>query len=196
MHEFDFSGKKWSAVDAKNIQLLNSRFAHSAVITHGDSKVYIYGGSTTEGKFLDNVLCYDTNTHMFDKVHVTNNDDPDSLPAGRDFHQVVVVADPDPVMLVIGGKGKKSLNSEAGGRLSEIIRLRLPDESRPKPASVSFQMAPLMQFIDDASLLLSKEDGKLTDLEVIVKNRADEKPIATLYFNFALLKARFPTLAA
>ena len=48
VHEFDFTTKKWSFIQAKNSQLLKARFAHSATIAHGDDKIYIYGGSSVD----------------------------------------------------------------------------------------------------------------------------------------------------
>ncbi len=84
VHEFDFTAKKWTVVNASNIQLLKARFAHSAVIAHGDGKIYIYGGSSVEGQFFDNVLAYDTYAQSFERVKVSN--DAETLPVGRDFH--------------------------------------------------------------------------------------------------------------
>ena len=142
VHEFNFAEKKWSAVNANNIQFLKARFAHSAAIAHGNGKVYIYGGSSVEGQFFDNVLAYDTYAQSFERVRVSN--DTETLPAARDFHQAVLIADPDPAMLIIGGKGKKLLNAEANGRLNEIIKLSLPPESTPYHISLVSQFKPLL----------------------------------------------------
>lgn len=62
VHEYDFTGsKKWSLVQAKNIQLLKARFAYTASIANGDGKVYVYGGSGVEANsYFDNLLAYDT----------------------------------------------------------------------------------------------------------------------------------------
>ena len=38
---------------------MKARFAYSATIAHGDNKVYIYGGSSIDGGYFDNVLVYD-----------------------------------------------------------------------------------------------------------------------------------------
>ena len=84
VHEFDFTSKKWTLVNAKNNGLLKARFAHSATIAHGDGKVYIYGGTSVEDEYFDNVLSYDTAARSFERVRVSN--DRESMPTGRDFH--------------------------------------------------------------------------------------------------------------
>ena len=68
-------------------------------------------------------------------MHIAN--DEEATPQGRDFHQAILVADPDPTLVVIGGKGRKTLNQATNGRLSDIIKLNLPPESTPQPSSVT-----------------------------------------------------------
>ena len=84
-------------------------------------------------------------------------------------------------MIVVGG-------GETNGKLNDIQRLSLPEDSLPDIYSIRADFLNLLEYAEDSDHLAS-------DLYITVKDRESEKTIATLHSYLALFQVRCPVLA-